>query len=278
MILSGKEVARSVLQSIRKRVDVLGIQPGLAVIQVGVDPASSIYVKRKGARANKLGFYSQTISLSLDCTEEELLQEVQKLNQDPKIHGILVQLPLPKHLDEQRVLEQISPAKDVDGFHAINAGLLSQGRGLLVPCTPKGVMHILQHYGFALSGMHAVIVGRSNIVGRPMAALLEQSNCTVTICHSRTKDLPKHLKMADIIVAAVGRPKMIIGEWVKPGAIVIDVGINRLTDGSLCGDVDYASVESVAAAITPVPGGVGPMTIATLMENTLLAAQRIQER
>ena len=277
MILSGKEVARSLLQSIRQRMEEVEAQPGLAVIQVGVDPASSIYVKRKGARANKLGFYSQTITLSRDCTEEELLQEVHQLNEDSRIHGILVQLPLPKHLNEQKVLEHISPAKDVDGFHAINAGLLSQGRGLLVPCTPKGVMHILRHYGFSLSGMHAVIVGRSNIVGRPMAALLEQSNCTVTICHSRTKDLPKHLKMADIIVAAVGRANMIKGEWVKPGAIVIDVGINRLEDGSICGDVDYDSVAPIASAITPVPGGVGPMTISTLMENTLLAAQRIQE-
>jgi methylenetetrahydrofolate dehydrogenase (NADP+) / methenyltetrahydrofolate cyclohydrolase len=272
MILSGKEVARTLLQSLRERVSRLDIQPGLAVVQVGTDPASSIYVKRKGTRAAKLGFYSKTINLPIDCSEAELLVEIQKLNEDKKIHGILVQLPLPKSFNEQRVLKYIDPQKDVDGFHAINAGLLVQGRGGLIPCTPKGVMHILNHYKIELEGKHAVVVGRSNIVGRPMVALLEQSNCTVTVCHSRTKNLEMHVKMGDIVVAAVGRPKMIIGEWIKPGAIVIDVGINRLEDGSICGDVDFESVVGHAGAITPVPGGVGPMTISTLMENTIMAA------
>jgi len=272
IILSGKEVARNLLQSVKQRVQESNLKPGLAVIQIGEDPASSIYVKRKASRASKLGFNSVNISLPSDCSQDDLIAEVEKLNQDSTIHGILVQLPLPKHMDEQQILETISPKKDVDGFHAINAGLLSQGRGILIPCTPKGVMHILAHYNIPLSGKHAVIIGRSNIVGRPMAALLEQSNCTVTICHSRTKDLPSHLRVADIIVAAVGRPKMVTGDLVKPGAIVIDVGINRLEDGTICGDVDFDSVFNIAGAITPVPGGVGPMTISTLMENTFLAA------
>ena len=272
MILNGKEVAKSLLMSIRQRVENSSIRPGLAVVQVGSIAASSIYVQRKGSRAKKLGFHSIVVPLSESCTQEELLRQVRRLNDDDEIHGILVQLPLPKHIDERTVLEEIASHKDVDGFHAVNAGLLVQGRGELIPCTPKGVMHILNYYQIPLEGKHAVVVGRSNIVGRPMVALLEQSNCTVTVCHSRTVNMQQHLMSADIVVAAVGRPKLIQGEWIKAGAVVIDVGINRLDDGSICGDVDYESVAPIASAITPVPGGVGPMTIATLMENTCRAA------
>ena len=272
MILNGKEVAKSLLMSIRQRVENSSIRPGLAVVQVGSIAASSIYVQRKGSRAKKLGFHSIVVPLSESCTQEELLRQVRRLNDDDEIHGILVQLPLPKHIDERTVLEEIASHKDVDGFHAVNAGLLVQGRGELIPCTPKGVMHILNYYQIPLEGKHAVVVGRSNIVGRPMVALLEQSNCTVTVCHSRTVNMQQHLMSADIVVAAVGRPKLIQGEWIKAGAVVIDVGINRLDDGSICGDVDYESVAPIASAITPVPGGVGPMTIATLMENACRAA------
>ena len=270
-ILSGREVAKTMLQSIGRGLKAEGGAPGLAVIQVGEDPASSIYVGRKEARAKKLGFYSQRIQLAGDVSETDLLAEITRLNLDVKVHGILVQLPLPPHLNESKILESVAPQKDIDGFHSMNAGLLMQGRGGMAPCTPKGVMHILAHYEIALEGLHAVVVGRSNIVGRPMMALLEQANCTVTICHSRTKNLQAHLKMADIVVAAVGKPKMIKGEWLKKGAVVIDVGINRLEDGSICGDVDFESAKEVASAITPVPGCVGPTTIASLMENTLFA-------
>ena len=273
-ILSGIEVAKTMLQSIRRRLKAEGGTPGLAVIQIGEDPASSIYVGRKDARAKKLGFYSQRIQLAGDVSETEVLAEIARLNLDVKVHGILVQLPLSRHLNESKILESVAPQKDIDGFHSLNAGLLMQGRGGMVPCTPKGIMHILAHYEIPLEGLHAVVVGRSNIVGRPMMALLEQANCTVTICHSRTKNLQAHLKMADIVVAAVGKPKMIKGEWLKKGAVVIDVGINRLEDGSICGDVDFESAKEVASAITPVPGGVGPTTIASLMENTLFAFDR----
>lgn len=273
-ILSGIEVAKTMLQSIGRRLKAEGGTPGLAVIQIGEDPASSIYVGRKDARAKKLGFYSQRIQLAGDVSETEVLAEIARLNLDVKVHGILVQLPLSRHLNESKILESVAPQKDIDGFHSLNAGLLMQGRGGMVPCTPKGIMHILAHYEIPLEGLHAVVVGRSNIVGRPMMALLEQANCTVTICHSRTKNLQAHLKMADIVVAAVGKPKMIKGEWLKKGAVVIDVGINRLEDGSICGDVDFESAKEVASAITPVPGGVGPTTIASLMENTLFAFDR----
>ena len=270
-ILSGKEVAKTMLQNIGRRLKVEGGTPGLAVIQVGEDPASSIYVGRKEARSKKLGFYSQRIQLKNDVSEIELLAEIEQLNLDPKIHGILVQLPLPRHLNENKILESVVPSKDIDGFHSLNAGLLMQGRKEMVPCTPKGIMHIFEHYNIPLEGQHAVVVGRSNIVGRPMMALLEQANCTVTICHSRTQNLQAHLKLADIVVAAVGKPKLIKGEWLKEGVVVIDVGINRLEDGSICGDVDFESAKEIASAITPVPGGVGPITIASLMENTFFA-------
>ena len=276
LILSGKTVAKATLMRTRQKVQALldeGKEIGLCVVQVGTCAASSIYVSRKESRAQKLGFTSTTLRLPEDVSEESLLEQIDALNANESVHGILIQLPLPKHMNEQRVLDRLDPRKDVDGFHPINSGLLSQGRGTLIPCTPKGVMTMLEHYEIPLSGKHAVVVGRSNIVGRPMAQLLEKSNCTVTICHSRTTNIESHLAMADIVVAAVGIPKMIQGAWLKEGAVVIDVGINRLEDGTICGDVDFESASEVASAITPVPGGVGPMTIATLMENTLLASQ-----
>ena len=276
LILSGKAVAKATLMRTRQQVQAMlaeGKEIGLCVVQVGTCAASSIYVSRKEARAQKLGFVSTTLRLSEDVSEESLLEQIDALNANEFVHGILIQLPLPRHMNEQRVLDRLDPRKDVDGFHPINSGLLSQGRGTLIPCTPKGVMTMLEHYNMSLSGKHAVVIGRSNIVGRPMAQLLEKANCTVTICHSRTTNLEAHLAMADIVVAAVGIPKMVQGEWLKEGAVVIDVGINRLEDGTICGDVDFESASKVASAITPVPGGVGPMTIATLMENTLRAAQ-----
>ena len=276
LILSGKTVAKATLMRTRQKVQAMlaeGKEIGLCVVQVGTCEASSIYVSRKEARAQKLGFVSTTLRLPEDVSEESLLEQIDALNANDFVHGILIQLPLPTHMNEQRVLDRLDPHKDVDGFHPINSGLLSQGRGTLIPCTPKGVMTMLEHYDIPLSGKHAVVIGRSNIVGRPMAQLLEKANCTVTICHSRTTNLGAHLAMADIVVAAVGIPRMVKGEWLKEDVVVIDVGINRLEDGTICGDVDFESASQVASAITPVPGGVGPMTIATLMENTLRAAQ-----
>lgn len=277
-ILSGPQVAKAILQQIKKDVDNVSWTPGLCVIQVGENSASSIYVSRKAKRASKLGFHSVTLEFSESITETELLLELEKYNQDPNIHGILVQLPLPPHIRSQVVLDAVEPSKDVDGFHPINAGKLSQGRSDLIPCTPKGVMKMIDHYNLETSGKHAVVIGRSNIVGRPMAQLLEQANCTVTICHSRTTNLSEIVKTADIVVAAVGIPKLITGEWLKPDVVVFDVGINQLEDGSICGDVDFDSAESIAGWITPVPGGVGPMTITCLMENTWLAAKAIEKR
>jgi methylenetetrahydrofolate dehydrogenase (NADP+)/methenyltetrahydrofolate cyclohydrolase len=235
-----------------------------------------VYVKRKGLVASRVGFYHRQVDLPVDTTQAELLRIVEELNIDPKIDGILVQLPLPAHLDSQEVLDAISPTKDVDGFHATNAGLLAQGRARFVPCTPLGVMRMLEASGVELSGMNAVVVGRSDIVGKPMAMLLLAANCTVTICHSRTKNLADVVSRADLVVAAVGRPEMVKGEWIKNGAVVIDVGINRVSDGSLVGDVEYEAAAAKASLITPVPGGVGPMTIAMLMENTLLSAEMRQ--
>jgi methylenetetrahydrofolate dehydrogenase (NADP+) / methenyltetrahydrofolate cyclohydrolase len=272
-ILDGRRIAKALSLGLRDRVGALSRPPGLAVIQVGEVAASSVYVNKKEARARHLGFHQQTLRLSADISQDELLQTVRSLNEDPAIDGILIQLPLPKHIDASRVLDHIDPAKDVDGFHSDNMGRLAQGRPRFVPCTPLGVMRMLAYAELPLSGLHAVVVGRSNIVGRPQAMLLEQANCTVTVCHSRTRDLAHHLASADLVVAAVGRPRFIRGEWLKDGVIVIDVGINRLPDGSLCGDVDFDSALPRASAITPVPGGVGPMTIATLMSNTLVAAE-----
>ena len=257
-----------------------GLTPGLAVVLVGEDPASQVYVRNKGKQTLEAGMESYEFKLPDTTSQEELLAKVHELNADPKVNGILVQLPLPKQIDEQAVLAAIDPNKDVDGFHVVNVGRLNTGSAdALVPCTPLGCLLLLRDYfGGSLSGKKAVVVGRSNIVGKPMFNLLLQESCTVTVAHSRTADLPAELGQADIVVAAVGRPEMVKGEWLKPGAVVIDVGINRIEkpEGGtrLVGDVDFASASKVAAAITPVPGGVGPMTIACLLRNTVTAACR----
>ena len=250
-----------------------GVHPHLAVVLVGDDPASSVYVRNKENACKNAGVRSTVIRLGADCDQETLEQTVSRLNGDPEIHGILVQLPLPKHLDTTRVLELIDPKKDVDGFHAVNCGLLMNGQEGFVPCTPRGVMDILKEYGVDPRGKHAVIVGRSNIVGKPMAMLLLAADATVTICHSRTQDLASITRQADILVAAVGKRAFITPDMVKPGAVVIDVGINRKEEGGVCGDVS-PDVFETAGMMTPVPGGVGPMTIAMLLKNTLDAARR----
>ncbi len=250
-----------------------GRAPGLAVVLVGEDPASNVYVRSKGRATREAGMESIEHRLPADVPAEDLLALVATLNADPTIDGILVQLPLPKHIDEQTVIAAIDPDKDVDGFHPINAGRLATGLPGFVPCTPFGCVMLLKSVLPSLSGLEAVVVGRSNIVGKPMAQLLLRESCTVTIVHSRTQDVPAHIRRADIVVAAVGIPEMIKGDWLKPGATVIDVGINR-TDAGLVGDVDFASAVEVAGAITPVPGGVGPMTIACLLRNTLVSAGR----
>jgi methylenetetrahydrofolate dehydrogenase (NADP+)/methenyltetrahydrofolate cyclohydrolase len=267
-----------------KLVSATGVVPGIAVVIVGEDPASQVYVASKGKKAKECGFVSVQHDLTEDASEQELLDLIDSLNNDPAIHGILVQLPLPKHIDSGRVIQTISPEKDVDGFHFINVGKLGTGEvdTAFVPCTPAGAMIMIERvHGRDLSGLNAVVIGRSNIVGKPMFNLLLAANATVTVAHSRTKDLPAIARTADILVAAVGRPQMVKGDWVKPGATVIDVGINRIPapekgEGKtrLVGDVDFADAEKVAGAITPVPGGVGPMTIAMLMANTLTAACR----
>lgn len=250
-----------------------GRAPGLAVVLVGQDPASAVYVRSKGRQTREAGMESFEHKLAADTTQATLIALVDKLNADPAVDGILVQLPLPGHIDEQAVLTRISPDKDVDGFHPVNAGRLATGLGGFVPCTPLGCLMLLEDRLGDLAGLDAVVIGRSNIVGKPMAALLTRASATVTLVHSKTRNLPHYLKHADIVVAAVGRPHFVKGEWLKPGATVIDVGINRTEEG-LVGDVDFDGAASVAGAITPVPGGVGPMTIACLLRNTLVAAHR----
>lgn len=253
------------------------LTPGLAVVLVGEDPASQVYVKRKGEQATEVGFRSIEHRLAAETSQETVLSLVAQLNADPGVHGILVQLPLPEHIDSNAVLNAINPDKDVDGFHPVNVGRLHVGDEAPVPCTPLGCWMLLKEHLGNLSGKRALVLGRSNIVGKPMAALLLRESCTVTIAHSRTQDLIAECRRADILVAAVGRPRMVTAEWVQPGATVIDVGINRISENGknrLVGDVDFASVEPVAGAITPVPGGVGPMTIACLLHNTLTAACR----
>ena len=283
--IDGKAVAADVVAKVKAATaDLLassGVTPGIAVVIVGEDPASQVYVSSKGKKAKECGFHSVQHTLADDTSEADLVALVEKLNADPAIHGILVQLPLPGHIDAGRIIQTIAPDKDVDGFHFINVGKLGTGEldTAFVPCTPAGSMLLIERArGRDLSGLSAVVVGRSNIVGKPMANLLLNANATVTIAHSRTKDLPGLCRGADILVAAVGRPEMIKGDWVKPGATVIDVGINRVANGDgksrLVGDVDYAEAEIPAGAITPVPGGVGPMTIALLMANTLTSACR----
>lgn len=249
-----------------------GIFPGLAVVIVGDDPASRVYVNSKKKACEELGIYSEEHALSADTTEEELLELIDKLNNDKKVNGVLVQLPLPKHINEENIINAISPKKDVDAFHPVNVGRIMVGNYDFVPCTPAGVMELIKESGIEISGKECVVIGRSNIVGKPQAMLLLHENGTVTICHSRTKDLKKTVKNADIVVAAVGKPNFITGDMIKEGAVVIDVGINRIADKKLVGDVDFESAKNVASAITPVPGGVGPMTIAMLMKNTVKAA------
>jgi len=283
-LIDGKAFAATVREKVTAEVEKLkevhGITPGLAVVLVGEDPASEVYVRNKGKQTLECGMTSYEHKLPAETSEEDLLILIEALNADPAVHGILVQLPLPDHLDSDLVINAIDPAKDVDGFHISNVGLLATGQKAMVPCTPLGCLMMLRdHYG-SLSGLNAVVVGRSNIVGKPMAQLLLRDSCTVTIAHSRTKDIAEVCRAADILVAAVGRPEMIPGDWVKPGATVIDVGINRIErDGKrkLVGDVDFASAVEVAGAITPVPGGVGPMTIACLLANTLTACCRAHD-
>lgn len=280
-LIDGKQLSDQVLREVASEVELLkgeyGIVPTLAVVLVGDDPASQVYVRNKVKRAEEVGICSIAHHLDVQCTQDKLNKIIDDLNNDPQVHGILVQLPLPSHLDEEEVIAAINPAKDVDGFHPLNVGALASGRASLVPCTPQGCMIMLRQVHPDLSGKNVVVVGRSNIVGKPMAALLLQENCTVTMAHSRTKNIESLCRNADIVVAAAGRAKLINADWIKPGATVIDVGINAIeVNGKrkLTGDVDFESVAPIAGAITPVPGGVGPMTIACLLSNTTLAAKR----
>ena len=276
-ILDGQLLSQKLRADFKQRADALadkGARPGLAVILVGEDPASQVYVRNKVNACTQANFHSEKHTYPTDVAPEAVLDKIAELNADPKIHGILVQLPLPKHFDTEAVLDAIAPAKDVDGFRAENMGALVQGHPCFIPCTPHGAVKFFEEAGVSLKGKEAVVIGRSNIVGKPMAMLLMHAGATVTICHSQTRDLKAHCRRADILVAAIGKPKMVTGDMIKPGAIVIDVGINRQPDGKLCGDVDFESAKEVAAFITPVPGGVGPMTITMLLANTLESAGR----
>jgi methylenetetrahydrofolate dehydrogenase (NADP+)/methenyltetrahydrofolate cyclohydrolase len=275
-VIDGVALSKQLRQQTRERVQTLkkqGITPGLAVILVGENQASQVYVRNKIKACEDTGFYSVLEQYPATLSEFELLQRVQALNLDASIHGILVQLPLPEHIDAQKVIEAISPAKDVDGFHVASAGALMVGQPGFWPCTPYGCMKMLESIGYTLRGKHAVVIGRSNIVGKPMALMLLQQHATVTICHSATADLGQITRQADVLIAAVGKQNLVTADMVKPGAVVIDVGMNRNAEGKLCGDVDYEGVKQVAGWITPVPGGVGPMTITMLLMNTLEAAE-----
>lgn len=277
MLIDGKALAKQKREEIKREVEILkskGVTPGLAVILVGEDPASEIYVRNKHKACTEVGIYSREIKLPRDTKEEELLQLIDKLNNDSEIDGILVQLPLPNQIDSEKVINRILPSKDVDGFHPVNAGNLVTGQDGFVPCTPLAVMKLIKTTGMDISGKNAVVIGRSNIVGKPVAHLLLKENATVTICHSRTQNLPEVCSTADILVAAVGRPLMVTSDFIKDGAVVIDVGINRLPTGKVVGDVDFDSVKDKASHITPVPGGVGPMTITMLLFNTLVSAKK----
>tara|TARA_R110001599_G_scaffold171353_1_gene362145 strand:- start:134990 stop:135835 length:846 start_codon:yes stop_codon:yes gene_type:complete len=276
-IIDGTQLSQQLRQQVTQRAAALtakGRQPGLAVILVGADPASQVYVRNKVKACEDSGLYSLLEKYEADLSEAALLERIAALNADPKIHGILVQMPLPKHIDASKVIEAISPRKDVDGYSVLSAGELMTGLSGFRPCTPYGCMKLIESTGVEIKGKHAVVIGRSNTVGKPMALLLLQANATVTICHSSTPDLAYHTKQADIVVAATGRRNTLTAEMVKPGAIVIDVGINRDDNGKLCGDVDFAAIKEVAAHITPVPGGVGPMTITMLLVNTIEAAEK----
>ncbi|GKV64568.1 MULTISPECIES: bifunctional methylenetetrahydrofolate dehydrogenase/methenyltetrahydrofolate cyclohydrolase FolD [unclassified Sporosarcina] len=275
--IDGKAIGQEIRNELKEQVASLvkqGCQPGLAVILVGENPASQTYVKNKEKSSIEAGMKSELIKMPDTVSEEELLNEVEKLNQDDSIDGILVQLPLPKHIDENKVIRAISPEKDVDGFHPMNVGKMLIGQETFLPCTPYGIMQLLERSGIEIAGKHAVIIGRSNIVGKPMGQLLLQKDATVTYCHSRTKDLKHFTKQADILIVAIGIAKFITGDYIKEGAVVIDVGMNRDENGKLCGDVDYESAEQTAGAITPVPGGVGPMTITMLLKNTVESAEK----
>ena len=276
-LLNGKELAQKLQQEMTQEVTELkekGLQPGLAVILVGQDPASQVYVRNKERAANNIGMYSVVYRLPETTSEADLIAKIEELNHDDKVHGILVQLPLPKHINEDLVLDTIDPAKDVDGFHPMNLGNLFAGKPTMIPCTPAGIMELIKLSGLDLAGKNAVIIGRSNIVGKPMAHLLLQANATVTICHSKTKDLPKVAKQADVLVVAIGRANFVTADFVKEGAVVIDVGINRDENNKLTGDVKFDEVAPLTSFITPVPGGVGPMTITMLMRQTIDAAKR----
>jgi len=276
-LLDGTALAKELREHIAiaaKKLTEQGHQPGLAVVLIGEDPASQVYVKNKVSACQQAGFFSVMHRLNAQATQAELLTLIEQLNSDDSIHGILVQLPLPAHMNAHRVIETIAPEKDVDGFHVSNAGLLMTGQPLFRPCTPYGVMKLLERSGIHLKGAEAVVIGASNIVGKPQAMLLLQAGATVTICNSKTRDLAAHTKRADVLVVAVGQPNFVTGDMIKPGAVVIDVGINRLPNGKLCGDVDFESAKEVASFITPVPGGVGPMTITMLLQNTIEAVER----
>ncbi|HEX7191991.1 MAG TPA: bifunctional methylenetetrahydrofolate dehydrogenase/methenyltetrahydrofolate cyclohydrolase FolD [Thermoanaerobaculia bacterium] len=272
-LIDGKNIAREIDAEVTATISRLSFAPGLVAVRVGNDPASEIYVRSKAKKAQELGLRGSERVFPETMTEAELLAEVDRLNRDDEVDGILVQLPLPRHIDPQKIIDAIAPEKDVDGFHPINVGKLHLGRPTLAPCTPAGCIRLIDSTGVPIAGANAVVIGRSDIVGKPMAALLLQRSATVTICHSKTRDLAAIARNADILVAAIGRARFVTAEMVKPGAVVIDVGINRGADGKLAGDVDFARVREVAGFITPVPGGVGPMTIAMLMKNTVTAAQ-----
>jgi methylenetetrahydrofolate dehydrogenase (NADP+) / methenyltetrahydrofolate cyclohydrolase len=277
-VIEGKKVSDAIREEIRTSTELLaarGVVPGLAVVLVGEDPASKVYVGSKEKACQQMGFYSEVHRLPADTTQDELLKLIDVLNRQSNIHGILVQLPLPKHIEEKAVIDAISVEKDVDGFHPVSTGNLVIGDESLLPCTPAGCIELIKRTGVSIAGKHAVVIGRSNIVGKPVAMLLLREHATVTVCHSRTEGMADLAKQADILVVAIGKAKAIDSRYVKPGAIVIDVGINRLADGKLAGDVDYEDVLPVAGHVTPVPGGVGPMTITMLMQNTLKAAKRI---
>jgi methylenetetrahydrofolate dehydrogenase (NADP+)/methenyltetrahydrofolate cyclohydrolase len=270
-LIDGKAIAQQVESEVRDALARLSYKPGLVAVRVGNDPASEVYVRNKARKAQELGLRGTELVFDASMQEADLLSEIERLNRDDEVDGILVQLPLPKQIESKKVIHAIDPVKDVDGFHPINVGLLHLGRPTLIPCTPAGIMRLIASTGTTVAGARAVVIGRSDIVGKPVAALLLQQNATVTICHSRTRDLGGVVREADIVVAAIGKPRFVTAEMVKPGALVIDVGINRV-DGKLVGDVDFQRVREVASWITPVPGGVGPMTIAMLMQNTVTAA------
>lgn len=280
-IISGKVVSAKVREDITKEVadfkEAHGVAPGLAVIMVGDNPASAVYVRNKHKACLEVGMTSYEIKFDADISEEELLEKIDELNADDKVDGILVQLPLPRSIDEQKVINRISPTKDVDAFHPENVGKIMIGNYTFLPCTPAGIVELLKHYNVEIEGKTCVVIGRSNIVGKPMAHLLLERNGTVTVCHSRTKNLAEITRSADILVVAIGKSEFLTADMVKPGAVVIDVGINRRADGTLCGDVKFDAVEAIASKITPVPGGVGPMTITMLLRNTLTAAKMHKE-